>query len=140
MRKVEVTIGILLVLILLGHNYTANIPQAIQDSIMKIHSSSTTQFNLLYSLETLPSMFLIIPLGILFDILGTKLLVPAALLLMMGQLLLLVYTPLHSSFSFIMMILGRVMQGISGQMLYMAMGVMTTKWMGNLSGLIIVLP
>jgi hypothetical protein len=39
-----------------------------------------------------------------------------------------------------MMILGRVMQGISGQMLYMAMGVMTSKWMGALSGLIIVLP
>lgn len=85
-------------------------------------------------------MFLIIPLGILFDILGSKLLIPATLLLMLGQLILLVYTPLHSSFSFIMMIIGRIMQGISGQMLYMAMGVMTNKWMGNLSGLIIVLP
>ena len=140
MQKVEITIGILLVLILLGFNYTTNTPQGIQDSIMHLHSLSTTQFNLLYSLETLPSLFLIIPLGILFDVMGAKLLIPACLLLLMGQTLLLVYTPLRSSFSFLMMLFGRVMEGMSGQILYMAMGVMTTKWMGNLSGLVIVLP
>ena len=139
-RRLKVTVGVLLVLILLGQNYITNIPQAAQDSIMITHDLTTTQFNLLYSLETLPSIFLIIPLGILFDAYGTKLLIPASLLLVLGQGLLLTYTPLKSSFSFVMMILGRIMEGISGQLLYLAMGVMVTKWMGNLGGVIIVLP
>lgn len=140
LRIVKFTIGVLLVLILFAHNFIFNLPQALQDSIMETHSIPITQFNLLYSLQTLPTIFLIIPLGVLYDSFGPKMLIPSACLLVLGQMLMFVYTPLRSSFSFMMMIMGRVMQGIGAEILYMGQGVLATKWMGSLVGLILVLP
>lgn len=139
-RFVKFSIGLLLVLLMLGHNFVFNAPQALQDSIMKVHQVPITQFNLLYTLQTLPTIFLIVPLGFLYDSYGAGMLIPSALLAVIGQLLLMIYTPLHSSFSFIMMIAGRVLQGISAEVLYMGQGVLATKWMGSLVGLILVLP
>jgi MFS family permease len=133
-------VGVLLVLILVGHNFVFNQPQALQDSIMQVHQVPMTQFNLLYTLQTLPTIFLIIPLGVLYDSYGPKMLIPSAFMLVLGQVLMIVYTPLKSSFSFIMMITGRVFQGIGAEILYMGQGVLATKWMGNLVGLILVLP
>lgn len=139
-RFVKFSVAVLLILILFGHNFVFNLPQSLQDSIMEIHSIPITQFNLLYSLQTLPTIFLIIPLGIIYDSFGPKMLIPAAGLLVIGQVLLLLYTPLKSMFSFVMMIMGRVLQGIGAEILYMGQGVLATKWMGSLVGLILVLP
>lgn len=139
-RLVKFVIGLLLVLLMVGHNFVFNAPQSLQDSIMEVHKVPITQFNLLYTLQTLPTIFLIIPLGFLYDSYGACMLIPSALLAVVGQAILIVYTPLRSSFSFIMMIAGRVLQGISAEMLYMGQGVLATKWMGPLVGLILVLP
>lgn len=139
-RFVKCSVAVLLVLILFGHNFVFNVPQALQDSIMQTHNIPITQFNLLYSLQTLPTIFLIIPLGVIYDSFGPKMLIPAAGLLVIGQLLMLVFTPMNSSFSFVMMIMGRVLQGIGAEVLYMGQGVLATKWMGSLVGLILVLP
>ena len=111
-RLVKFAVGVLLVAILLSHNFIFNLPQALQDNIMDLHKKDITEFNLLYSLQTLPIIFLIIPLGVLYDTFGPKMLIPAAGLLFIGQIIMYIYTPLQSSFSFIMMIMGRVMQGI----------------------------
>lgn len=79
---------------------------------MKVHNLPTTQFNLLYTLQTLPTLFLIIPLGVMFDSYGPKMLIPSSFLLVVGQLIMIIYTPLQTSFSFVAMIIGRVLQGI----------------------------
>jgi len=139
-RFVKLCIGLLLVLLMVGHNFVFNAPQSLQDSIMAVHQVPITQFNLLYTLQTLPTIFLIIPLGFLYDSYGACMLIPSAVLAVLGQVLMIIYTPLHSSFSFIMMITGRVLQGISAEVLYMGQGVLATKWMGSLVGLILVLP
>lgn len=139
-RLVKLGIGLLLVLLMVGHNFVFNAPQSLQDSIMSVHQVPITQFNLLYTLQTLPTIFLIIPLGFLYDSYGAGMLIPSALLAVIGQVLMIIYTPLRSSFSFIMMITGRVLQGISAEILYMGQGVLATKWMGSLVGFILVLP
>lgn len=76
----------------------------------------------------------------MFDSYGPKMLIPASFLLVLGQLIMIIYTPLESGFSFVAMIGGRIMQGIGAEILYMGQGVLATKWMGNLVGLVLVLP
>lgn len=93
-RLLKWTIGLLLIGILLGHNFVYNQPQALQDTIMQVHKLPTTEFNLLYTLQTLPTLFLIIPLGVMFDTYGPKMLIPASFLLVIGQLIMIIYTPL----------------------------------------------
>ena len=50
--------GILLILMMLGHNYVINQPQSLQQDIEHIHSVTVTEFNLLYSI---PSILAILP-------------------------------------------------------------------------------
>lgn len=132
--------GILLIVILVGYNYIINIPQALQHPIMELHQIPTTHFNLLYTLQTFPTIFLIIPLGIIYDAIGPIMLIIASFFIVLGQLLFYIYTPLKSTFSFMLMIAARVMQGIGAEVLYLGQGSMATKWMGSLVGLIVVLP
>jgi MFS family permease len=84
-----------------------------------MHKIPITRFNLLYTLQTLPTIFLIIPLGGLYDSYGPIMLIPSALIMVLGQLLMVIYTPLKSSFSFLMMVTGRIFQGIGVEILYM---------------------
>jgi MFS family permease len=76
----------------------------------------------------------------MYDNYGPKMLIPAALILMIGQLIMVIYTPLKWSFAFVMMIIGRIFQGFGAEILYMGQGVLANKWMGNFVGLILVLP
>jgi hypothetical protein len=59
--------GILLILMMLGHNYVINQPQSLQQDIEHIHSVTVTEFNLLYSIPSILAILSIIPVGIIYN-------------------------------------------------------------------------
>lgn len=132
-------IGLYLVLLLFAFNFVFNQPMAMQDALMAKHQISVTKFNMLYVLQTLPVIFLLIPLGILYDNVGAVMIIPAAILQLLGQVLLAIFAPLTSKASFPMMLFGRAIQGIGVEVLYVGQAALCEVWMGNFVGLVVLL-
>ena len=87
----RLVIGVLLILMMFGHNYVLNQPQVLQSEFQSIHKISVPQFNFLYSIPSFVSIFFILPLGVLYDRYSGVILIGAALSLMFGQLLVAIF-------------------------------------------------
>jgi hypothetical protein len=64
MRKLY--LGILLTIMMFGHNFVLNQTQSMQKELTAIHKISITEFNLLYSIPSAVSILFIIPMGFFY--------------------------------------------------------------------------
>lgn len=64
MRKIH--LGLLLILMMFGHNYVLNQTQTMQKPLENIHNITITEFNLLYSVPSAISILFIIPMGFFY--------------------------------------------------------------------------
>ena len=62
----KLCLGVLLILMMFGHNYVLNQTQSMQKELMGIHSITITEFNLFYSIPSVLSIIFIIPLGFFY--------------------------------------------------------------------------
>jgi hypothetical protein len=89
MRKFH--LGILLTLMMFGHNFVLNQTQTMQKELTSIHSISITEFNLLYSIPSAMSILCIIPIGFFYDKYANSLLWAGAIILSLGQLIITIF-------------------------------------------------
>jgi len=80
-------LGILLIIMMFGHNFVLNQVQSMQAHLTKIFKVSITEFNFLYSIPSGISMIFIIPIGFFADKYTNSLLWIGAFALLIGQLL-----------------------------------------------------
>lgn len=106
MRKL--VLGILLVLMMFGHNFVLNQTQTMQKALEQIHSIGVTEFNLLYSIPSVISILFIIPVGFFYEKYLSTLLLFAALTLSLGQLLVTLFSAEHQKYYYGLMMSGRV--------------------------------
>ena len=67
-------LGILLIIMMFGHNFVLNQTQSMQKELTAIHKISITEFNLLYSIPSAVSILFIIPMGFFYERYANKLL------------------------------------------------------------------
>lgn len=79
--------GLMLILMMLGHNYVINQPQSLQHEIEQIHNVNVTEFNLLYSIPSILAILTIIPVGIIYSKYPNFTLMLGITILFIGQLL-----------------------------------------------------
>ena len=79
--------GLILIVMMFGHNYVINQAQALQEEIQELHSVNVPEFNLLYSVPSAVSIFFIIPLGVLYDRYSEIILLLSSFMLLIGQLI-----------------------------------------------------
>ena len=84
-------LGVLLVLMMFGHNYVLNQTQTMQKTLVEIHSLNITQFNLLYSIPSAISILFLIPMGFFYQRIANKLLWTGAIFISLGQLLIAIF-------------------------------------------------
>lgn len=107
----KLVLGVLLILMMFGHNYVLNQPQVLQDELQTIHQASVPKFNLLYSMPSAIAIFFILPLGIMYDKYAERILIGSAFFLMLGQLLVTVFGANPAPYAFPLLTLGRVLEG-----------------------------
>jgi hypothetical protein len=59
---------------------------------------------------------------------------------MIGQLLVAIFGTNTHSYAFTFLVLGRVMEGTTAEVLYMIQANLSSTWMGKLAGLTLILP
>jgi hypothetical protein len=85
--------GLLLIIMMYGHNYVLNQAQALQKEIQNIHDVTVTEFNLLYSIPSAVSILFIIPLGFMYERFSNSLLIAGAIALSLGELMVTLFGP-----------------------------------------------
>lgn len=138
MKKVQ--LGILLTVMMFGHNFVLNQTQTMQSELTTIHSISITEFNLLYSIPSAVSILFIIPMGFCYDNYANALLWGGAIVLSLGQLLVTVFASQNKPHYYDLLMSGRVLEGIGAEILYMIQGNMASSWMGKYAGVVFILP
>ena len=136
----KIYLGILLILMMFGHNYVLNQTQTMQKSLEQIHNIKVTEFNLLYSIPSAISILFIIPMGFFYRELANKLLWTGAITLALGQLLISLFGGDNQPFYYQLLMLGRIFEGIGAEILYMIQGNMASSWMGKYAGVVFILP
>lgn len=101
--------ALILIVMMFGHNYVLNQAQSMQSTIQELHQLNVPEFNFLYSIPSAVSIFIIIPLGILYDRHAQKILLFGAFSLLIGQFLVTIFGPNFFSHSFLGLIIGRVL-------------------------------
>lgn len=86
--------GLVLILMMFGHNYVINQPQSLFNQLESIHGGDTTKFNWsMYSLPSIMSILFIVPLGILYDKFALRILLVGAFSMLVGQFLVSFFGP-----------------------------------------------
>ena len=106
MKKLK--LGILLIILMFGHNYVLNQTQTMQKPLEKIHKINVTEFNLLYSIPSAISILVIIPLGFFYEHLSNKLLWTGAIALSLGQLIVAIFGGESKDFYYELLMIGRI--------------------------------
>lgn len=132
--------AVLLILMMFAHNYVLNQAQSLQTTIQELHDVRVTEFNFLYSIPSAVSIFVIIPLGILYENYAQKVLLLGAFALLFGQILVTICGPNFMSHSYLGLIIGRIFEGNGAEVLYMIQGNLASTWMSNTAGMIFILP
>ncbi len=138
MRKLH--LGILLTVMMFGHNFVLNQTQTMQKELTLIHSISITQFNLLYSIPSAVSILFIIPMGFCYEKYANALLWGGAIVLSLGQLFVTIFGSQSRSHYYELMMSGRIFEGVGAEILYMIQGNMASSWMGKYAGVVFILP
>ena len=107
---------------------------------MRIHDITITQFNLLYSVPAALSILFIIPAGFCYDSYHFRLLAVGALSLTLGQALITGFAAHSHSLGFSLTMLGRVLEDMGAEILYLIQGNMASSWMGSCAGVVFILP
>lgn len=136
----KVSLGILLIVMMFGHNFVLNQTQSMQKPLEEIHSISVTEFNLLYSIPSAISILFIIPMGFFYEQIENKLLWGGAISLSFGQLLISIFAGENKPYYYHLLMGGRIFEGIGAEILYMIQGNMASSWMGKFAGLVFILP
>ena len=92
----------------------------------------------MYSLPSSLSIIFIIPLGILYDRYALRIILIGGFSLLVGQALVTIYGPDRGYFQ--TLVIGRILEAIGAEILYMIQGNLASTWMGKLAGLIFILP
>ena len=103
-------IGILLIMMMLGHNYVINQPQSLQQEIEHIHSVTVTEFNLLYSIPSILAILCIIPVGVIYDTYPNFTLLIGVGVLFAGQLLASMFASEGNPYYFSIFVGGRTLE------------------------------
>jgi MFS family permease len=108
----KIYLGILLILMMFGHNFVLNQTQTMQKELTSIFHISITQFNLLYSIPSAISILFIIPMGFFYDKYTNSLLWAGAITLSLGQLFITIFGAEKKENYFELLMTGRVFEGI----------------------------
>lgn len=132
--------GVILILMMLGHNYVINQPQSLQKQLQNIHGINVTQFNLLYSIPSILALLTIIPIGYIYHKYPNFTLLFGVAVLFIGQLLVSLFGSEGKQYFYSLLITGRTFEGTGAEILYMIQGNLASSWMSHLAGLIFILP
>ena len=132
--------GVILIFMMLGHNYVINQPQSLQKDIEQTHKVTVTEFNLLYSIPSVLAILTIIPVGILYHKYPNFTLMFGISVLLIGQLLASMFGAQGKEHYFSIFIGGRTLEASGAEILYMIQGNLASSWMGNLAGFVFILP
>lgn len=117
---------ILASLLVPANDYCYDLPQALQTQIQDTLEVNETQFNLLYSLYSIPNIFLPFVGGFILDYFGINVgLVLYTSVTITGQTL---YTIGSYSHSFFLLVLGRIILGVGAESLNVAQSTIITMW------------
>ena len=108
----RLNLGILLIVMMFGHNFVLNQSQSLQSPLEDIFNINITTFNLLYSIPSAFSILFIIPMGFFYKKIANKLLWGGAIALSFGQLLVCIFSSENKPFYFQLLMVGRIFEGI----------------------------